>query len=358
MTMLLEPIRTVAVWTEAEISREGSWERAITPAERAELEADLAALKATGLAFPQVERSTRPAGPALRGLADEITAAVREGRGFIVVRGFPVARHSDDDIRLMYWRLGLEIGTPVTQDGHCALIADVKERHVQVPPGTRHYGGMREARLHVDLTDVVGLLCVRQAPSQPLSTLASAGRLHNVLLEQHPEWLPQLYEGYQWDRMSEQAPWEEPVTPWKTPVFSYAGGQLSSRYHRGWIRGGAARRGVPLTADENAMLDFIDATLAEGALAFEMHPGDVYFANNYTVLHGRAAYDEEPDWEMVAKRLFFRIWLNVPDIRTFADEASMRFGVARHGNLGWTSRELAAGKNARPGETRVFCEAR
>jgi hypothetical protein len=357
MTILREPVRTAAAWTGAQLAHDRTWERTLTDAERRELEVALAVLKARGVAFQDIERCMAPAGPALERLGREIVEAVRDGRGFILVHGFPVVGHSENDVRMMYWRLGLELGTPVTQDGACALIADVKERHVQVPAGTRHYGGMREAKLHVDLTDVVGLLCVRQAPSSPRSTLGSAAALYNVLLEQHPEWLPRLYEGYQWDRMSEQAPWEEPVNAWKTPVFSYADGQLSSRYHRGWIRSGAARRGVPLSEDETAMLDFIDATLAANAVAFEMAPGDVYFANNYTVLHGRAAYDEEPDWEAMAKRLFFRIWLNVPNIRAFADESSMRFGVTRHGNLGWTSRELAAGKHLRPGEARAFCEA-
>jgi hypothetical protein len=356
MEILHEPVRGASVWTGETMAKDHSWERQVTAQESAELEAELGALKARARTFAEVDRSILRAAPALAGLARDITAAVKDGRGFILVRGFPVDGHSDDDIRMMYWRLGLELGTPITQDGHCALIADVKEKHIQVPPGTRHYGGMREARLHVDLSDVVGLLCIRQAPSSPLSTLASAGALYNAILAQHPEWLPRLYEGYQWDRMSEQAEWEDAVMPWKTPVFSYAGGQLSSRYHRGWIRAGAARKGETLTDDENAMFDFIDQTLAANAIPFQMGPGDVYFASNYTVLHGRAAYDEEPDWEQASKRLFLRIWLNIANFRTFADEESMRFGPIRHGNLGWTSRELAAGKNKTRGEVRVFCE--
>ena len=205
MQILREPVRNVTAWSGATFDHDRSWERVVTPAERAELETEMALMRPKGLAYQDVDRSTLAAGPALQAIARDITAAVREGRGFTVVRGFPVDGHSDDDIRLMYWRLGLQVGTPVTQDGNCALIADVKERHVQVPAGTRHYGGMREAKLHVDLTDVVGLLCVRQAPSSPLSTLCSPATVYNAILEQHPEWLPRLYEGFQWDRMSEQA---------------------------------------------------------------------------------------------------------------------------------------------------------
>jgi hypothetical protein len=154
--------------------------------------------------------------------------------------------------------------------------------------------------------------------------------------------------------MSEQAHWEPPYTPWKVPVFSYAGGQLSSRYHRGWIRAGASRSGEPLSEAAIAMIDYVDRTAEVHALAFEMGPGDAYFANNYTVLHGRAAYEEEEAWRPADKRLLLRLWVNVPGIRAFADKGAMRFGPILHGNLGWTSEELAAGRHLAPGYQRSF----
>ena len=104
------------------------------------------------------------------------------------------------------------------------------------------------------------------------------------------------------------------------------------------------------------MLDFIDEAAAANALKFEMHPGDAYFANNYTVFHGREPYEEEPDWELASKRLFLRIWLNLPDVRPFAEVMAMRFGVISHGNLGWTAAELAAGKNLDPAARRSYLE--
>lgn len=356
MNILREPVGDRTAWTGAELRTDPSWRRRLTPEERDDLEAELEVLRARGMGFEHVGRGDFTDRPAIQALADDITMAVKGGRGFVVISGFPVEGHTDDDIRMMYWRLGLEIGAPVSQDGQCTLIADVKERHIEVAPGTRHYGGKREAKLHVDLTDVVGLLCVRQAPSSPRSTIASATQLYNAILRDHPEWLPMLYEGFAWDRMGEQAPWEPPYTPWKVPVFSYAGGQLSSRYHRGWIRAGARRRGEPLSEAANAMIDYVDHTLETHALAFEMNPGDAYFANNYTVLHGRAAYEEEEAWRPADKRLLLRLWVSVRGIRAFADEAAMRFGPILHGNLGWTCEELAAGWHLEPGPHRSFGE--
>jgi hypothetical protein len=38
-----------------------------------------------------------------------------------------------------------------------------------------------------------------------------------------------------------------------------------------------------------------------------------------------------------------RIWSNIDDFRPFTDEAIVRNGIIRHGRLGWTAAELAAG---------------
>jgi hypothetical protein len=119
--------------------------------------------------------------------------------------------------------------------------------------------------------------------------------------------------------------------------------------------GAATRRNVPFTDEELAILDFFDETARRNALAVEMGAGDVYFVNNYAVLHGREAYDEAPDTDAARKRLFFRVWMYLPRFRAFADEATVRFGLLGHGNLGWTAGELAEGSNRSARHRRSFC---
>ena len=352
-----QQITDSSCWSGDEMARDPSWDQSITADERKELETGLAAVKARGSVLSSLSRSDFPIGPALKALASEIVSALRDGRGFIVLRGFPVTGFSDEDIRLMFLGFGQHLGTPVSQDATCALVADVRERHVSHTPGERHYGGKAHARLHVDLTDVVGLLGVRQARDGPLSMLGSVATIFNTILAEHPEWLPRLFRGFYWDRMGEQAPWELPYNPNPVPLFSFADGRLSARYNRGWLKIGADRKGMPLTSEEQEMLDFVDTVGAANAMTFEMQPGDVYFANNYAVFHGRQAYAEEPDWDAASKRLFLRLWLNLRDFRPFQDETAMRFGVISHGNLGWTSRELAACKHLDPLARRIYIEA-
>lgn len=97
-------------------------------------------------------------------------------------------------------------------------------------------------RLHVDLSDCVALFCLRQAPDDPPSLVASSMTVYNEILGQHPEYLPPLYEGYIWNRI-ETHPSETPFSNFKGPAFSTADGMVTCRFHPGWIRAGMERAG-------------------------------------------------------------------------------------------------------------------
>jgi hypothetical protein len=112
------------------------------------------------------------------------------------LKGFPVANHSEDDLRRMYWGLGTHLGTPVFQNRSGELMRAIRDEGAHVG---RTYGETKDQkggtflssyartltngglRFHTDRTDVVGLLCVRQArraasarwPPRPRSTTRS-----------------------------------------------------------------------------------------------------------------------------------------------------------------------------------------
>jgi hypothetical protein len=358
MSATYQAVQGQSVWTGESLENDPTWRVQITEEQQAELKASLALVKKKGLGLRDLSRESFPLGVTTQALAQQIVDSVKHGRGFIVLRGFPVQGQSDDDIRLMYLGLSQYLGTCISQDPQSVLIADVKEKGIDKTPLTRAYGSKHPTRLHVDLGDVVGLLGVRQAPIGALSTIASSTAVYNEFVRQHPEWLPLACEGFHWDRFAEQKEWEEPYSPTKIPVFSFAdNGQLSVRYNRSWINAGALRRDIPFTEQEQAVLDFFDATARSLALTVRVHPGDLYFANNYMVLHGRDQYEESADTPFEHRRLFLRVWFNIPQIRRFSDEAIVRFGLSSHGNIGWTSRELTEGKNLTPGHQRVRLES-
>ena len=157
-----------------------------------------------------------------------------------VLRGFPVEDRPLADIELAYWGLCAHLGTGMTQNSDATLIHYVTEGRLRPNQGTRGVGRPDASPLHVDLTDCVSLLCVRQAPDDPPSWLASSTRVFNELLDEHPDALPPLLDGFEWDRMGEHGPGETPTSGYLVPVFSVADGQVSCRYHRYWMEIGRA----------------------------------------------------------------------------------------------------------------------
>ena len=49
-------------------------------------------------------------------------------------------------------------------------------------------------------------------------------------------------------------------------------------------------------------------------LEFKLQPGEIYFINNYTILHARTAFDDG-DAEEDQRRHLLRLWLEAPGMR-------------------------------------------
>ena len=343
------PVTDATAWG-GEIQDDPSWRVHLGAAEQAALTDGLKAVQAKGLSVPLMRAEDFPIGEALRPVLDRIGHDTKDGRGFVLLHGFPIEGFTVDEIRMMYWGISLHLGTCISQDGRGSLVADVMDRNQVKTPLTRAYGSKRESKLHVDLADVVGLLCVRQSAMGGMTTLASSMTVFNQFLAKHPEFLPMLFEGFQWDRFGEHGKGEAASSPQPIPIFSAAGGQLSCRYNRSWITGSFARANRTMTNAETAMFEFFDEVAERNRIEFTLQPGDVYFASNYTVLHGKTA-QEEPSAEETAKRLLLRVWYNVPGFRRFAQE-NVRYGLSSHGNLGWTSEEMLTRTHLVPGAER------
>ena len=115
------------------------------------------------------------------------------------LRGFPVERYDEDDLRKIYFGLGTHLGTPVFQNRSGELMRAIRDEGAHVG---RTYGETKDQkgttflssyartltngglRFHTDRTDVVGLLCVRQARAGGVSKLASTPAIHNAILAQ------------------------------------------------------------------------------------------------------------------------------------------------------------------------------
>ena len=327
-----------SAWTASDLVDDDSWDFELNRVQRDEL------MKATSAfdeqSLPAIAAHVPPlphCAPVLSGIRESL----RSGRGFALLHGFPVEDLDRDAIEKMYWMFCCQLGVGVTQNSDATLIHYVTEGKLRPNQGTRAVGNPGPVSLHVDLADCVSLLCVRQAIDSPRSRLASSTHLYNVLREQHPEWLPRLFEGFVWDRQNEHGPQETPTSGYKVPFFSSVGNTVSCRYNRNWMQKAAERTGPGFAPEDAAMLDEIDRITHAGRFEFDFQPGDVQFASNYTVLHGRAPHAPAASEDQT--RLLMRIWFDVHDMRDWSDEALIRYGIIRHGKLGWTAAEQAQG---------------
>ena len=343
--MRRQPIEDASVWTGADLEADRSWSYQLEPVHLNELAEALKVANARGLGMPELTAENFPLPTLSRTMAD-IGRDLKSGRGFALLSGFPVDDYPIEDLETLYWGLCSHIGTGLSQNSDGGFIHYVTVGKRRPNQGTRGVGFPKRSPLHVDLMDIVSLLCVRPAPDDPPSWIASSAAIYNEFLRRYPEHLPRLLDGVEWDRMDEHGEGESPSSGYRVPIFSEADGQMSCRYNRHWMASASRRNLGAVPAEDEALYDLFDELANEVRFEFPFRAGDIQFANNYTALHGRAAHTEESEEER--QRLLMRIWLDVPGFRNFADEAIMRYGIGRHGQLGWSAEDMVSGRNRRP----------
>lgn len=334
-----------SVWKGADFARDRSWLRELSGAQAGAL-VD-AARSWQGRDFRSLTAAEVRAG--LGGLAPlaQATRTDLSDRGFVLLRGVPVGDMTPEQVQLAYWAIGLLLGRGLTQNASADFLCPVTDKGVDFgysgsasQQNVRGYQSRADLNYHCDPTDVVALLCVRKAMAGGHSTIVSTPAIYNEILRSHPERLPVLQRGFVYDRKAEQWPGEAPVTE-RIPVFVRRDARVSCRYARSYILGGAQKT-QPLTEAEKAALDCFDAIARREDMPLQMafEPGDVQLLNNYTVVHGRTAYEDDAD--PARRRFLWRLWLNLGDEAPWGHEdESMRWAFARFGNLGRSIEEWA-----------------
>lgn len=316
-----EAITGPSAWKGKDIKDDPAWIYHWSDTSIKVLEAALANVKKKGVKAPDFSKDDFPITP----LADEIAyfnEELENGRGFILIRGLPIERYTEDEAAIIYYGLGLHMGTPVSQNikgdmlGHVRNIGELDTKHVRV------YETNEYLPYHADLSDVVGLLSLRKAKSGGMSSLSSAMTLYNEILEKHPEYLGLLHRLFLLEHLNDG-------DAGLTPIFSYHKGKLSARYLRQYIELAQESAGLPLSTVEVEALDLIDSILNDPDIRLDMmmEPGDIQFANNYTIFHSRTSFEDYDEPER--RRLLYRLWLKMPNARELAPDFPGRNGISK-----------------------------
>ncbi|HXJ83364.1 MAG TPA: TauD/TfdA family dioxygenase [Candidatus Methylomirabilis sp.] len=339
---MARPILGPASWRGEDLRRTTDWIRPISIAEADQLDAALRTVERRGLDWSRMTRDDFPI-PHLAGFLTEVRRDLEDGRGLVLLRRLPVERYTEAELRIIYWGLGLHLGTPRHQNGAGELIGDVRDEN-------RLYGSVQEVdpaaigeprtsrskarsagplRFHTDRVDVVTLLCVRPAARGGLSKVVSAIAVHNAILERRPDLHALLCQPYYHSREGEVGGKQR---YYAMPIFGMRDGRFTSQYSRTFVENAQHIPGVPpLTATQNEALDLWAEVCEELCYEMKFEAGDLQLLNNHVVYHARTTYEDDP--APGRDRFLMRLWLSMPNSRALPDGYDALWGDIEAGAL-------------------------
>lgn len=304
-----------ANWLAADLQDPKEWVLPLGAREIDDLDTALASAKAQGLTIDRLTRENFPVASFGR-LVPEIQDRLENGRGIVVLRGLPALRYTKADLRLLYWGMGLHLGTAVSQSSKGDLLGDVRDFGQDFKTKTgRGYMSRQGLGFHTDTADVVSLMVLRVAKNGGRSMICSSLAIRNEIAARRPDLLAELYRPYWWSWKGQEAAGASPY--YQQPVYSEFNGKFCSRHN--WPHIYAAHEHYPelpaLTDKQKEALKLIDEFAENPKYHFSMlfEPGDIQLLNNHVTYHGRTEFEDWPEEDR--KRHLLRMWLSMPNTR-------------------------------------------
>jgi hypothetical protein len=323
-----------SVWYGRDLQPRTDWIRTFSIAELAELDAAIRAFKTGGTPLADISPATFRL-PALGAALGSILAELLEGRGFVMLRGFPVDRYSREEQAIAYMGIGSHLGAARSQNAKGHLLGHVKDLGLDIKdPRVRYYQTNRRLEYHTDSVDVVGLLCLKTAKTGGESYIASSMTVYNEILARRPDLLPALFEAFPTDRRGEVP---EGMQPWfDMPVYHRHAERLSCIYVRQYIE--SAQQHFPqakrLTSAQVDAMNLMDELVNDPQIHLSMAflPGDMQFLHNHQILHSRNDFENWPEPER--HRHLLRLWLAPAAGRPLPEIFAPRYGSVTPGERG------------------------
>jgi hypothetical protein len=314
----LQPVIDPADWSPSDLGPVDRWSYRLSERDVDELAAAVAAVRRGGVSLTDVNCETFPLRQFARVLHD-VYRELTDGRGMVMLRGFPTERFDREGSAIAYLGLGSYLGNNMSQNREGHILGHVKDLGGDYKDtNTRGYMTNAEMLFHSDGCDYVGLLCLHGAMSGGESRVASSVAVYNRMLDRRPDLVKVLCEDYYRSRAADVL--GSGLQPWyKQPIFSFTDGFFSATGAGIAIDKAPTLAGVPpLTAVQKEAIDVYRKTVEECAVDIEFKPGDIQFLNNFVTLHTRREYRDWP--EAARKRHLLRLWLSDPAGRPIPKE--------------------------------------
>ena len=259
-------------------------------------------------------------------------ADMDNGRGFVLVRGFPTTE-GDEVSGAAFFIIGLHLGIPMSLNSRDDVV-DHLYATSDLPysdPNARASSIRDRLPFHSDSTDVVGLMCLQSAKRGGQSRLASGPTIYNEVLRRRPDLVELLFEPWYFDHAKQN---DDGTPYYDSPICCYVDGVLSTYFGPGVIRSAQRYDDVPKhSRAQLELLDLIDEITAAPGIALDMdlQPGDIQLLLNYSALHSRSTFEDWPEPER--RRHLLRFWLRRPTNRPLTPRFGKHFVKDRNAIL-------------------------
>ncbi|MSQ73062.1 MAG: TauD/TfdA family dioxygenase [Betaproteobacteria bacterium] len=328
------PVGGPAAWKRPEMDRQRDWLHVFTLDELEEIDAAVSRHFADRREMGDISPATFRLPAFAKKLAGFLEDILR-GRGFIMLRGFPVERYSMAEAAVAYLGIGSHLGSFRSQNAKGHLLGHVYDHGFDIrKPTTRYYQTNREIRYHSDSCDIVGLLCWRTSKSGGESRIVSSVTLHDEMLRRRPDLWRELFNAFPSDRRGEVPPG---MLPWfELSIFNWYAGKLTVWNSSEYIdyaqeNHPEARRLTGAEYEARAYLSKL-CNDPELNLTIEFRPGDMQFLHNHQISHSRTDFEDWPEPER--RRHLLRLWLSPASDRPLPPAFAQRYGSVVPGERG------------------------
>lgn len=331
-TNLPGPFLIPAAWRGTELFRRDDWLVELQEHDLREIDTAVQGIERTGVPVVKTTAADFPL-PRFGQVLATIQDRLETGSGACMIRGLPVEKYSEQQLRQICWGISQHLGTPVSQSASGERIFSVRdEGHQPGEAQTRGPNTKKRLNFHTDRCDVIGFLCLRQAISGGDNQLVSSVTLYNEMRARWPESAQVLMEPFYYQRHNVDT--GNQLSYCRQPIFSFFNGHFAASYLRVLIDRAAAMPDIPdMTAAQLEALERLESLAFDPALhvTFRQHPGDMLFLNNWITFHRRDEFEDAPQPEL--RRHLLRIWLAVPNSRPLDPLFAANFGATSAGAI-------------------------
>ena len=334
IVMLPSPINIPAAWFGGELANQPDiWRYTLQDEEIYELISAASKFCASGEELGKINQQNFVLNKfALRLLA--LQEELKTGIGFKLISGLPVEELAPKIYSAVFCGLGSYLGKARSQNAAGHLLGHVRDTGASAKdPSVRIYQTSARQTFHTDRSDVVGLLCIKEAKEGGDSLLASSVTAFNEVMVKSPDLAKELMLPVAYDRRGEIPAGQKPFMT--IPVVNWYRGKLTCIYQREYIMSAQRYEDAPkLTQSQVEAFDLFDEVLNDNKIHLKMRlrPGDMQFVYNHSLFHDRTSF---VDWsEPEKKRHLLRLWLSLPGDRELPPTFSQAYGNLDIGDRG------------------------